>query len=134
MGGVLLLGGWGAVGAAMVLPFWRTVHPDQVTLRLGFELSFVVLPLALGGGLASVASLALPARSAWRQASRGFLLGNALSCGSLTGVGWLLTATDPYAPEHGVVSSGPGAGLFLALLGCLLVPLTGSLPPSPTAH
>ncbi|WP_433317175.1 hypothetical protein ACQP0U_08180 [Micromonospora sp. CA-269861] len=50
-----------------------------------------------------------------------------LACGSITGTYWYFKAEDPYV-EHELISTGPGVGLLLALLACLLIPLAGSLP------
>ncbi|MEK8107378.1 hypothetical protein NKG94_23630 [Micromonospora sp. M12] len=68
-----------------------------------------------------------PARWVWRQASLGMLISNVLACGSLTGAYWYFEAEDPYG-KHELISTGPGAGLLLALLGYLLIPLAGSFP------
>ncbi|MEU4480001.1 hypothetical protein AB0F68_18380 [Micromonospora sp. NPDC023966] len=134
--GVALLGaGLLAVLAAPTLPAWRTVYPDGVDLRPGGQLTWVVLPWALVSGLVAVVSLvrAGPSRWPWRDASRGLLVSTVLAGGVVTAALWYFSATDPYAEEDGMVSTGPGAATLLALLGCLLIPLAGSLPDDPPA-
>jgi hypothetical protein len=106
----------------------RLSEPDEVTP--GTELILPVLPFAVVAAVFAVLSLtnAGPERWAWRQASLGMLVSNALACGSLTGVVWYFAADPyPYADEE-MQSTGPGPGTWLALLGCLLIPLAGSLP------
>ncbi|WP_433317610.1 hypothetical protein [Micromonospora chersina] len=132
--GVALLGaGLLAVLAAPALPAWRTVHPDRVELRPGSQLLWVVLPWALLCGLVAMVSLARvgPSRWPWREASRGLLVSTALAGGAVTAAWWYFSATDPYAREDGMVSTGPGPATWLALLGSLLVPLAGALPDGP---
>ncbi|MGW4154083.1 hypothetical protein ACWEDF_13120 [Micromonospora chersina] len=133
--GVTLLGaGLLAVLAAPALPAWRTVYPDRVDLRSGRELLWVALPWALVCGLAAVVSLARvgPSRWLWRDVSRGLLISTVLAGGALTAVWWLFSATDVYAREDGMASTGPGPATWLALLGCLMVPLAGALPDDPS--
>lgn len=123
-----------AVGALLVvvafwLPAWRSVHPDRTEITPGSEVLGWALPFAVIAAVFAVLSLAStgPARWVWRQASLGMLISNVLACGSLTGAYWYFEAEDPYV-EHELISTGPGSGLLLALLGCLLIPLAGSLP------
>ncbi|MGW9195667.1 hypothetical protein [Micromonospora chersina] len=133
--GVTLLGaGLLAVLTTAALPAWRTVYPDRVDLRSGSQLLWVALPWALVCGLAAVVSLARvgPSRWLWRDVSRGLLISTVLAGGAVTAAWWLFSATDVYALEDGMVSTGPGPGTWLALLGCLLVPLAGALPDDPS--
>ncbi|MFI6330989.1 hypothetical protein ACIBBG_22115 [Micromonospora chersina] len=133
--GVALLGaGPLAIVTAAALPAWRTVYPDRVDLRSGRELLWIALPWALVCGLVAVVSLARvgPSRWLWRDVSRGLLISTVLAGGAVTAVWWLFSATDVYAREDGMLSTGPGPATWLALLGCLLVPLAGALPDDPS--
>ncbi|MET7802944.1 hypothetical protein [Micromonospora chersina] len=133
--GVALLGaGPLAIVTAAALPAWHTVYPDRVDLRSGRELLWIALPWALVCGLVAVVSLARvgPSRWLWRDVSRGLLISTVLAGGAVTAVWWLFSATDVYAREDGMVSTGPGPATWLALLGCLLVPLAGALPDDPS--
>ncbi|MET8834268.1 hypothetical protein ABZV78_10160 [Micromonospora sp. NPDC004540] len=134
VGAALLGAGLLAVLAIPALPAWRTVYPDRVALRPGGQLLWVVLPWALVCGLVAVVSLARvgPSRWLWRDVSRGLLVSTVLAGGVATAGWWYFSATDPYAREAGLVSTGPGAGALLALLGCLLIPLAGALPDDPS--
>ncbi|MEH0929896.1 hypothetical protein [Micromonospora sp. CPCC 205558] len=40
---------------------------------------------------------------------------------------WYFEANDPYVEDE-LLGTGPGVGTLLALLGCLLIPLAGTLP------
>ncbi|MGC4746479.1 hypothetical protein ACLQ28_12535 [Micromonospora sp. DT201] len=128
-GSALLAVGVLLVIVAFWLPAWRSVYLDRTDATPGWKVLGWALPFAVIAAVFAVLSLANsgPARWIWRQASRGMLISNALACGSLTGVYWYFEAEDPYV-EHELISTGPGAGLLLALLGYLLIPLAGSLP------
>ncbi|MFG1868297.1 hypothetical protein [Micromonospora arborensis] len=128
-GSALLAVGVLLVIGAFWLPAWRSVYLDRTDATPGWKVLGWALPFAVIAAVFAVLSLANsdPARRVWRQASRGMLISNALACGSLTGVYWYFEAEDPYVEDE-LLSTGPGAGLLLALLGCLLIPLAGSLP------
>ncbi|MGC5311245.1 hypothetical protein [Micromonospora zamorensis] len=128
--------GWAllTVGALVVvvafwLPAWRSVYLDRIDVTPGSRVLGWALPFAVIAAILAVLSLANvgPARWVWRQASLGMLISNALACGSITGVYWYFEAEEPYV-DHELLSTGPGAGLLLALLGYLLIPLAGALP------
>ncbi|MEU1240999.1 hypothetical protein ABZ388_11620 [Micromonospora parva] len=129
--GLLLL----AVGvvllvAAFWLPGWRSMYPDRTEVVPGARLVGWALPFAViaaGSAVLSLTTTGGPARRVWRQASRGLLIANALACGSLTGVYWYFEAEDPFV-GHELLSTAPGPGIVLALVGCLLIPLAGALP------
>ncbi|GAB4101782.1 hypothetical protein AB0C50_07515 [Micromonospora taraxaci] len=127
--GALLAVGVLLVACAFSLPAWRSVYPSGTDHTPGTSLLIPVLPLAGLSTVFAVLSLVNSGRHrwAWRQASLGMLVSNVLACGSLTGVFWLFLADEPYADET-LLSTGPGAGTLLALVGCLLIPLAGSLP------
>ncbi|MEV1154191.1 hypothetical protein AB0J27_02125 [Micromonospora chokoriensis] len=128
-GSALLAAGVLLVIVAFWLPAWRGVHLDRTEITPGPEVLGWALPFAVIAAVFAVLSLANtgPAGWVWRQASLGMLISNVLACGSLTGAYWYFEAEDPYV-EHELISTGPGPGLLLALLGCLLIPLAGSLP------
>ncbi|WNM40367.1 hypothetical protein RMN56_03140 [Micromonospora halotolerans] len=134
LGAALLGAGLLAVLTTAAFPAWHTVYPDRVALRPGSQLLWIALPWALVCGLVAVVSLARvgPSRSLWRDVSRGLLISTVLGGGALTAAWWYLSATDSYRIEDGMLSTGPGAGTLLALLGCLLVPLAGALPDDPS--
>ncbi|MET8908602.1 hypothetical protein [Micromonospora sp. NPDC004551] len=134
VGAALLGAGLLTVLTAAASPAWRTVYADRVALRPGAQLLWVALPWALVCGLVAVVSLARvgPSRRPWRVASRGLLVSTVLAGAALTAAWWYFSATDPYAREDGMLSTGPGPGTWLALLGCLLVPLAGALPGGPS--
>ncbi|GGO26138.1 hypothetical protein [Micromonospora parathelypteridis] len=117
------------VVAAFWLPAWRTVYPDRTDVTPGSKELGWALPFAVTAAVFATLSLVNvgPARRIWRQASLGMLISNALACGSITGVYWYFEAEDPYV-EQELLSTRPGAGLLLALLGYLLIPLAGALP------
>ncbi|MEU7755998.1 hypothetical protein AB0B57_17485 [Micromonospora sp. NPDC049101] len=123
-----------AVGALLVvvafwLPAWRSVYLDRTDVTPGREVIGYTLPFAVIAAVFAVLSLANagPSRWVWRQASLGMLVSNVLACGSITGAFWYFEVNDPYAEEE-LLRSRPGVGILLALLGCLLIPLAGSLP------
>jgi hypothetical protein len=126
---VLLALGVLLVVVAFSLPAWRSVYPSGTDHIPGTSLLIPALPLAGLSAVFAVLSLVNSGRHrwAWRQASLGMLVSNVLACGSLTTVFWLFLADDPDADET-LLSTGPGAGTLLALVGCLLIPLAGSLP------
>ncbi|MEU1680343.1 hypothetical protein ABZ422_14760 [Micromonospora zamorensis] len=128
-GWALLTGGVLAVVVAFWLPAWRSVYPDRINVTPGSSELVWALPFAVIAAMFAVLSLANtgPARWVWRQASLGMLISNVLACGSLTGAYWYFEAEDPYVEEE-LLSTGPGVGLVLALLGYLLIPLAGALP------
>ncbi|MFI6232940.1 hypothetical protein ACIBD9_05225 [Micromonospora sp. NPDC050784] len=128
-GSALLAVGVLLVVVAFWLPAWRSVYLDRTDTTAGSRVLGWALPFAVIAAVFAVLSLANagPARWVWRQASRGMLVSNVLACGSLTGAYWYFEAEDPYV-EHELISTEPGAGLLLTLLGCLLIPLAGSLP------
>ncbi|MEU8115139.1 hypothetical protein [Micromonospora sp. NPDC048947] len=128
-GSALLAVGVLLVIVAFWLPAWRGVYLDRTETTPGSRVLGWALPFAVTAAVFAVLSLANtgPARWVWRQASLGMLISNVLACGSLTGAYWYFEAEDPYV-AHELISTGPGAGLLLALLGCLLIPLAGSLP------
>ncbi|MGC4793893.1 hypothetical protein ACLQ3H_07225 [Micromonospora saelicesensis] len=128
-GSALLAVGVLLVVVAFWLPAWRSVYLDRTETTAGSRVLGWALPFAVTAAMFAVLSLANtgPARWVWRQASLGMLISNVLACGSLTGAYWYFEAEDPYA-KHELISTGPGAGLLLALLGYLLIPLAGSLP------
>lgn len=128
-GSALLAVGVLLVLVAFWLPAWRSVYLGRTDTTPGSRVLGWALPFAVIAAVCAVLSLANtgPARWVWRQASRGMLISNVLACGSLTGAYWYFEAEDPYV-EHELISTGPGAGLLLALLGYLLIPLAGSLP------
>ncbi|WP_433130916.1 hypothetical protein ACQPWW_08845 [Micromonospora sp. CA-240977] len=128
-GWAILTAGVLLVVVAFWLPAWRTVYPDRVDVTAGSKELGWALPFAVIAAVFAVLSLVNvgPARWVWRQASLGMLVSNVLACGSITGVYWYFEAEDPYVDEE-VLSTGPGAGLLLALVGYLLIPLAGALP------
>lgn len=128
-GWALLTVGVLVVVVAFWLPAWRSVHLDRIDVAPGSRVLGWALPFAVIAAILAVLSLANvgPASWVWRQASLGMLISNALACGSITGVYWYFEAEDPYADQE-LLSTGPGAGLLLALLGYLLIPLAGTLP------
>ncbi|MER7589078.1 hypothetical protein ABTW72_16260 [Micromonospora sp. NPDC127501] len=128
-GSALLAVGVLLVVVAFWLPAWRSVYLDRTETTAGSRVLGWALPFAVTAAVFAVLSLANtgPARWVWRQASLGMLISNVLACGSLTGAYWYFEAEDPYA-DHELISTGPGAGLLLALLGYLLIPLAGALP------
>ncbi|MEV7331590.1 hypothetical protein [Micromonospora sp. NPDC093244] len=133
LGSAVLLAGVLAVAVAPLLPAWRTVYPDGTQLKSGAQVGWVAVPVALVAAAVATVSLTRtgPARRPWREASLGLLIANALTCGGLTGAVWIAQAHDAYAREAGMLSTDPGAGTWLALLGCLLIPLAGTLPTAP---
>ncbi|MFE0590223.1 hypothetical protein [Micromonospora echinospora] len=129
--GVLLLAaGWATVAVAVGLPSWRREYPDRVEVDASLDLVFVALPFALVGALLAVPSLLRTgtARRPWREASQGWSIATTLGCGSSIGAIWYFVANDPYRQEAGMSSARPGAGTALALLGCVLIAVSGALP------
>ncbi|MEU4470020.1 hypothetical protein [Micromonospora sp. NPDC023888] len=128
-GRTLLIVGVLLVVVAFWLPAWRSVYPGRTDVTPGKEVIVGALPFAVVAAVFAVLSLANagPSRWVWRQASLGMLVSNVLACGSLTGAFWYFEVNDPYVEEE-LLGSGPGVGILLALLGCLLIPLAGSLP------
>ncbi|MFF0153905.1 hypothetical protein [Micromonospora sp. NPDC005203] len=128
-GSALLAVGVLLVIVAFWLPAWRSVYLDRTDTTPGSKVLGWALPLAVIAAVFAVLSLANigPARQVWRQASLGMLVSNALACGGLTGAYWYFEVEDPYVGDE-LISTGPGAGFLLAFLGCLLIPLAGTLP------
>ena len=127
-GSALLAVGVLLVIVAFWLPAWRSVYLDRTDITPGSKVLGWALPFAVIAAVFAVLSLAnTGARWVWRQASLGMLISNVLACGGLIGAYWYFEAEDPYV-KHELISTGPGAGLLLTLLGCLLIPLAGSLP------
>jgi hypothetical protein len=128
-GSALLAVGVLLVVVAFWLPAWHRVYLDRTETTPGSTMLGWALPFAVIAAMFAVLSLANTglARWVWRQASLGMLISNVLACGSLTGAYWYFEAEDPYV-KHELISTRPGAGLLLALLGYLLIPLAGSLP------
>ncbi|MEU4567661.1 hypothetical protein [Micromonospora sp. NPDC023956] len=130
LGVLLLAAGWATVAVAVLLPSWRREYPDRVEVDTSLDLVFVALPFALVGALLAVPSLLRTgtARRPWREASRGWSIATTLGCGSSIGAIWYFVANDPYRQEAGMSSARPGAGTALALLGCVLIAVSGALP------
>ncbi|MEU4528391.1 hypothetical protein AB0F49_09195 [Micromonospora ureilytica] len=128
-GSALLAVGVLLVIVAFWLPAWRSVYLDRTDITPGSKVLGWALPFAVIAAVFAVLSLANTGAAGWvwRQASLGMLISNVLACGSLSGAYWYFRAEDPYV-KHELISTGPGAGLLLTLLGCLLIPLAGSLP------
>ncbi|MBQ0982258.1 hypothetical protein [Micromonospora sp. M61] len=128
-GSALLAVGVLLVVVAFWLPAWHSVYLVRTETTPGSTMLVWALPFAVIAAVFAVLSLANtgPARWVWRQASLGMLISNVLACGSLTGAYWYFEAEDPYVEDE-VLSTGPGVGLVLALLGYLLIPLAGALP------
>lgn len=126
----LLAAGWATVAVAVLLPSWRREYPDRVEVDNSLDLVFVALPFALVGALLAVPSLLRvgAARRPWREASRGWSIATTLGCGSSILAIWYFVANDPYRQEAGMSSARPGAGTALALLGCVLIAVSGALP------
>ncbi|MEU7587415.1 hypothetical protein AB0A95_14050 [Micromonospora sp. NPDC049230] len=126
---MLLIVGVLLVVVAFWLPAWHSVYLGRTDVTPGRRVIGYSLPFAVIAAVFAVLSLANagPSRWVWRQASLGMLVSNVLACGSLTGVYWYLRAEDPFV-KHELLSTTPGAGILLALLGCLLIPLAGALP------
>lgn len=126
----LLAAGWATVAVAVLLPSWRREYPDRVEVDNSLDLVFVALPFALVGALLAVPSLlrAGVARRPWREACRGWSIATTLGCGSSILAIWYFVAHDPYRQAAGMSAARPGAGTALALLGCVLIAVSGALP------
>ncbi|SCL32928.1 hypothetical protein GA0074692_3447 [Micromonospora pallida] len=130
VGVLLLAAGWATVAVAVLLPSWTREYPDRVEVDNSLDLVFVALPFALFGALLAVPSLLRTgaARRPWREASRGWSIATTLGCGSSIGAIWYFVANDPYRQAAGMYAARPGAGTALALLGCVLIAISGALP------
>ncbi|BCL16442.1 hypothetical protein [Micromonospora sagamiensis] len=130
LGVLLLAAGWATVAVAVLLPAWRREYPDHIEVDTSLDLVFVALPFALAGALLAVPSLLRTgtARRPWREASRGWSIATTLGCGTSILAIWYFVANDPYRQEAGMSSARPGAGTALALLGCVLIAVSGALP------
>ncbi|MBQ1016467.1 hypothetical protein KBX71_01130 [Micromonospora sp. D93] len=98
-GSALLAVGVLLVIVAFWLPAWRSVYLDRTDITPGSKVLGWALPFAVIAAVFAVLSLA-----------------------NTGAAGWV------WRQASELISTGPGAGLLLTLLGCLLIPLAGSLP------